>query len=153
MNNIIRLTKEFKFEMAHALPGYDGLCKHIHGHSYQLSVTIKGIIDNQSGPKQGMVYDFTDLKRIVQEEIIDRLDHALMLKKDSLKLLEGNQYDDLYAKIVWVSYQPTCENMLPDFANKLMQKLPTNVKLYALKLRETATSYAEWFAIDNPPSL
>ena len=63
----IRITKEFKFETAHALMGYDGLCKHIHGHSYELLVTVIGHpIEDESNPKLGMVMDFGDLKKIVK---------------------------------------------------------------------------------------
>ena len=67
----IRITKEFKFEMAHALHGYDGLCKNIHGHSYKLWVTIRGEIRNEKGhQKDGMVMDFDVIKQIVKPEII-----------------------------------------------------------------------------------
>ena len=80
--NTIRITKEFKFEMAHALLDHDGPCKNIHGHSYQLSVTLKGNpIENSSNPKEGMVVDFSDLKKLVNEEIVNPFDHALMLNK------------------------------------------------------------------------
>lgn len=65
---IIRLTKEFTFEAAHALEGYDGLCREIHGHSYRLFVTVKGTpCADESNPKFGMVMDFgeaeTDCER------------------------------------------------------------------------------------------
>ena len=68
--------------MAHALQGYDGPCKHLHGHSYTLEVTVSGepVID-RSSPKLGMVIDFGDLKRLVNKHIIDVYDHALVLKK------------------------------------------------------------------------
>ena len=77
----IRLTKEFSFESAHALDGYDGLCREIHGHSYRLFVTIKGEPScEENDPKLGMVMDFGDLKRIVNREIVDRLDHSFVLR-------------------------------------------------------------------------
>ena len=72
----IRLTKEFSFEAAHALDGYDGPCREIHGHSYRLFVTVKGRPSTTEGdPKCGMVLDFGVLKRIVHEEIVARFDH------------------------------------------------------------------------------
>ena len=62
--SVIRVTKEFRFEGAHALTGYDGKCRHIHGHSYRLFVTLKGDIKQvQDHPKSGMVVDFSDLKK------------------------------------------------------------------------------------------
>ena len=68
---VIRLTKEFSFEAAHALDGYDGPCREIHGHSYRLFVTVKGCpAAGEGDPKCGMVMDFGVLKRIVNEEIV-----------------------------------------------------------------------------------
>ncbi|HIR32642.1 MAG TPA: 6-pyruvoyl tetrahydropterin synthase family protein, partial [Candidatus Coprenecus merdigallinarum] len=78
----LRLTKEFRFEGAHALTGYDGKCRHIHGHSYILYVTVKGTPSNPDGtPKSGMLIDFTDLKQIVNDHIIDIFDHSLILRE------------------------------------------------------------------------
>ena len=70
--NTIRVTKEFNFEASHALDGYDGKCKNIHGHSYQLVVTIKGKpIEDANNPKNGMVLDFGDLKQLIKDSILD----------------------------------------------------------------------------------
>ena len=66
MTSIIRVTREFTFEMAHVLRNYDGPCRNVHGHSYRLFVTIAGTpIDNSDNPKNGMVIDFSELKNIV----------------------------------------------------------------------------------------
>jgi 6-pyruvoyl tetrahydropterin synthase/QueD family protein len=78
----IRLTKEFTFEAAHSLEGYDGACREIHGHSYRLFVTIKGEPSTDVyDPKQGMVMDFGLLKRIVNEQIVSRFDHAFVVRR------------------------------------------------------------------------
>ncbi|HET6225559.1 MAG TPA: 6-carboxytetrahydropterin synthase [Bacteroidia bacterium] len=70
----IRVTKEFSFEMAHALLGYSGPCKNIHGHSYQLAVTMKGLVNtNQDSPILGMVIDFSKIKEIVKTELLRRM--------------------------------------------------------------------------------
>lgn len=146
---IIRLTKEFSFEAAHALGGYDGPCREIHGHSYRLFVTIKGVPSSkQSDPKQGMVMDFGVLKKIVNEEIISRFDHALVLRSsadEGLRRLLSEQFDNL----ILVDYQPTCENMLEEFAGRIARRLPEGVTLHSLRLHETASSYAEWYAEEN----
>jgi len=145
----IRVTKEFSFEMAHSLSNYDGPCRNIHGHSYRLFVTIAGIpVTDPDNPKNGMVIDFTDLKNIVRKEIIDIFDHAITVSKD---------YDDnktavfrgMFGNTVLVNYQPTCENLVTDFAERIKKHLPGRVRLHSLKLFETATSYAEWYASDN----
>lgn len=146
----IRITKEFKFETAHALSGYDGLCKHIHGHSYGLLVTILGEpIEDKDSPKLGMVMDFGDLKKIVRKEIVDQMDHALVLNRDSEEAMLLPSGSELFQRVLLVDYQPTSENMLVDFAARLKAKLPENIVLHSMVLRETVTSYAEWFASDQ----
>ena len=144
---MIRITKEFKFEMAHALHGYDGLCKNIHGHSYKLLVTVKGDIKNDSGnAKDGMVLDFDILKSIVKPEIIKKYDHSLVLNGNS-----SHAEIDLSAfeKVFFLPYQPTSENLVTDFALKIKSKLPEGIELYKVILSETATSSAEWNIEDN----
>lgn len=145
----IRITKEFKFEMAHALMGYDGPCKHIHGHSYELWVTVIGVPDaDENSPKNGMVMDFGLLKNIVRKNIIEQFDHALVLNTETPHDAFANVHE-LFDKMILVNYQPTSENMLIDFARRIKDKLPAEVKLHSLKLRETVTSVAEWYADDN----
>lgn len=146
----IRLTKEFSFEAAHSLEGYDGACREIHGHSYRLFVTVKGEPSADAyDPKQGMVMDFGLLKRVVNEQIVSRMDHAFVLRRSAQSLQLHEMLSDRYSNIITVDYQPTCENMLADFAERLLEALPDEVELYSLRLHETATSFAEWFAEDN----
>jgi 6-pyruvoyltetrahydropterin/6-carboxytetrahydropterin synthase len=145
----IRLTKEFRFEMAHALWNYDGLCKNIHGHSYILQVTIIGEpSSDESDPKYGMVMDFGQLKQIVEEEIVEPLDHSIIVsdKAPAEKLLQIPQMSDRYHI---TPYQPTCENLLVDFAQRISKRLPEHAALFSLKLHETGNSFAEWYASDN----
>ncbi len=147
---MIRLTKEFSFESAHALEGYDGPCREIHGHSYRLFVTVKGEpIGDVLNPKCGMVIDFGDLKRIVNEQIIDRLDHSFVMRNTSSSRQLAAAMSSQFSNVVLVDYQPTCENMLSDFAARISARLPQGVAIHSLKLHETATSYAEWYAEDN----
>ncbi|WP_016776808.1 6-pyruvoyl trahydropterin synthase family protein [Anaerophaga thermohalophila] len=145
----IRLTKEFRFEMAHALWNYDGLCKNIHGHSYILQVTVIGEpCTDENNPRYGMVMDFGDLKKIVKEEIVEKMDHSLVLsnRADVGQLLQIPQLTD---RLHIVAYQPTCENLLVDFVQRINARLPRHIKLFSLKLHETGNSFAEWYASDN----
>jgi len=146
---MIRITKIFCFEAAHLLAGYEGLCKNIHGHSYRLHVTIKGLpISDETNPHDGMVIEFSGLKKIVNEFIVTPFDHALILPERANKgLIEAIVQTE--NKTVFTSFQPTCENLLSHFAKLLINQLPSNVTLQKLKLYETATSYAEWCAEDH----
>jgi 6-pyruvoyltetrahydropterin/6-carboxytetrahydropterin synthase len=139
------VTKEFSFEMAHSLEGHDGACSRIHGHSYRLWVTVGGEPSaNADSPKQGMVVDFGDLKRIVSREILERFDHAFVVRRtaDNSALVDAiaAHYDGVRV----VDWQPTSENLVAHFVDLLHPALPAGVTLHAIKLSETATSYAEW---------
>ncbi len=145
----IRITKEFHFEAAHALHGYDGPCKSVHGHSYKFTVTVIGTpLGDKESPKTGMVMDFGDLNEIINKSIIDVVDHSLILNKD-YPVKDVQKINEVFCNIVWVDYQPTSENMLIDFSKRIGALLPAGSKLFSLRLRETANSYAEWYADDN----
>ncbi|MCG6188252.1 6-pyruvoyl trahydropterin synthase family protein [Maribellus maritimus] len=145
----IRVTKRFHFEMAHTLYEYDGLCRNIHGHSYNLEVTLLGEPKKQpEHPKDGMVLDFADLKNIVKIQIVNRFDHALMVNE----LVSGEQIELLQKttdRLILVGFQPTTENIVAYIAEILQQHLPSDVSLFSIRLYETVTAFAEWFASDN----
>ena len=146
----IRITKQFNLETGHALYGYDGKCKNVHGHSYKLYVTVLGTpIADSSHVKYGMVIDFSDLKKIVKEEIVDLFDHATVFNKNTPHLELAKILSDRGHDVILVDYQPTSEMMVIDFAEKINRRLPKNINLFSIKLQETETSFAEWFASEN----
>ncbi|MEB8328358.1 6-carboxytetrahydropterin synthase [Flavobacteriaceae bacterium KMM 6897] len=146
----IRITKQFGFETGHALFGYDGKCRNVHGHSYKLSVTVIGKpITDTSHVKLGMVIDFSDLKKIVKEEIVDQFDHATVFNKNTPHIELAKELMERGHNVILAEYQPTSENMVLDFADKIKKRLPKNILLHSLKLQETDSSFAEWYASDN----
>jgi len=150
MMSNIRITKQFNFETGHALYGYDGKCRNVHGHSYKLSVTVIGTpITDVTQVKLGMVIDFGDLKKIVKEEIVNTFDHATVFNKNTPHVELAKELTDRGHKVILADYQPTSENMVIDFAAKIKARLPQDIRLHSLKLQETETSFAEWFASEN----
>ena len=146
----IRITKQFTFETGHALYGYDGKCRNVHGHSYKLGVTVIGEpITDREHVKLGMVIDFGDLKKIVKSEIVDQFDHATVFNKNTPHLELAKELKSRGHHVILVDYQPTSENMVIDFAAKISKYPPEHIKLHSLKLQETETSFAEWYASDN----
>ena len=146
----IRITKQFSFETGHALYGYDGKCRNVHGHSYKLYVTVIGQpISETTHVKLGMVIDFSDLKVIVKNKIVDIFDHATVFNKNTPHVELAKELADRGHNVLLVDYQPTSEMMIIDFANVIKQELPSHIKLHSLKLQETDSSYAQWFASDN----
>tara|TARA_R110002072_G_scaffold300646_1_gene478565 strand:- start:74 stop:526 length:453 start_codon:yes stop_codon:yes gene_type:complete len=146
----IRITKQFSFETGHALYGYDGKCKNVHGHSYKLSVTVFGKpISDKTNVKYGMVIDFSDLKKIVKEEIVNVFDHATVFNKNTPHVELAKELENRGHNVLLVDYQPTSEMMVIDFSKKIKKRLPNHISLHSLKLQETESSFAEWFAYDN----
>lgn len=145
----IRITKEFVFDMAHALHKYDGLCKNIHGHTYKLQVTLIGPINtDKNSVKNGMVIDFGELKAIVKPYIVDKFDHALAVNTaHDMKENVGHYQEE--GKFIELPFQPTCENLVAYFADIIQPKLPEHISLHSIRLYETPTSWGEWFAEDN----
>lgn len=134
---MLSITKIFRFEAAHAITGYDGPCSNIHGHSYELHVTVS----SPGLDEKYMVVDYKDLKTVVNQAVIKRLDHALMLKGNEQNERLTNGMD---TKIHWMTGEPTSEYLLQWMAKEISPMLGKNVQLKRLRLYETATCYAEW---------
>ena len=96
-----------------------------------------------------MVIDFSDLKKIVKEEIVNIFDHATVFNKNTPHVELAKELADRGHNVLLVDYQPTSEMMVIDFAKKIKARLPDHISLHSLKLQETETSFAEWFASDN----
>ncbi|MEQ1797341.1 MAG: 6-carboxytetrahydropterin synthase [Lacibacter sp.] len=139
---MLLLTKIFHFEMAHAIDGYDGVCKNIHGHSYELYVTVGS--DDQGDefiPAPGFILDFKELKSIVNASVIDVFDHKLLL---STGYLAKHPYVQSQENLVLWEAEPTAENLLIYMQRIIRQQLPAEMKLTQLKLYETNNSFATW---------
>ncbi len=139
---MLQVTKIFRFEMAHAITGYNGPCKNIHGHSYELHV--KASTDNAEDeylPAPGFVIDFKDLKSIVYTTVISKLDHKLVLSR---QYLSGHQELASQENLFIWDVEPTAENLLIFFLKNIRENLPPGIRLTAMKLYETNNSYAEW---------
>ena len=135
--------------MSHALLNYDGLCRNIHGHSYKLQVTIAGEPTQDAGsPKDGMVIDFSILKKLIQEQIISKLDHSLMINEKA-PIDKLSAMGQMYERLQVVPFQPTSENMVLYIAGQMKLLLPEHLELFSIRLYETGNSFAEWYASDN----
>jgi len=139
---MLRLTKIFHFEMAHALYGYEGACRHIHGHSYILEVTVtNAFVNDEFIPAPGIILDFKELKRIVIASVITHFDHRLLLSDQFVK---ANPSVASLENLFIMDTEPSAENILIFIHHALEKALPAGIKLAALKLFETADSYAGW---------
>lgn len=136
--------------MAHALMNYDGPCRHIHGHSYKLVITVVGEpISEPEHTKLGMVVDFGDLKTIVKEPVVNFFDHSLVIHRGAEQYIPKESHE-MFKRVHLFDFQPTCENLVIYIAEKVKPLLSPDIGLYSVRLYETGTSYAEWYASDNP---
>ncbi|MBU1992758.1 MAG: 6-carboxytetrahydropterin synthase QueD [Patescibacteria group bacterium] len=108
------IHKEFKFDSAHHLPDYRGKCEEVHGHTYKLRVTLEGEVQSD-----GLVFDFGDIEKIVQENVLEKLDH-----KDLNTVIEN----------------PSAEKIAIWIYDQLEDEFPEHVTLTEVRLWETATS-------------
>lgn len=139
---MLKLTKIFHFEMAHAIHGYAGPCNNIHGHSYELHITVSsGLFEPGFIPSPGLMIDFKEIKNLVKSAVIEIFDHSLLLSKDFIR--ENPSLSSLKNLVIFDA-EPTAENLLLYIKQILQQTLPDKIKLVHMKLFETKDSYAEW---------
>ena len=134
---ITTIAKQFRWEMGHRLPFHDGLCKNIHGHSYEAQVILTGETDSH-----GMVMDYFDLKTLVQP-LIDKLDHCFLL--DSSDTLMKEFFADHPMKVVEIDVPTTAENIAEYLLQHIVDNLPkkTNLTTVGVRIYETEKTYAE----------
>lgn len=133
----ISISRKFHFDAAHALYNYDGPCRNIHGHRYNLEVSVAG---HSEESYTGILFDFKQLKKIVNESVVEPLDHALILSHvyaaQIRKCYDGNIYE--------MDVEPTAENLVLLFKNKIQALLPRGIHLIHMRLYETENCFAEW---------
>ncbi|ADR22708.1 6-carboxytetrahydropterin synthase QueD [Marivirga tractuosa] len=134
---MISITKEFSFETAHRISNHPASCKHIHGHSYRLFVTVSA----DEIQENDMIIDFKELKQIINEKVIKTFDHALVLKRNDENTKLAQNID---SNIFWMEFEPTVERLLDYIRKQIQNSLAEPVFLKKLKLYETATSFGEW---------
>lgn len=135
---MVRIAKEFSWEMGHRLPSHDGLCRNIHGHSYKMRVELEG----EPCQDSAMLIDYYDLKLIV-DEVIAPFDHSFLVEQTDeivLSFLQQNNF-----KIVVVPFTSTAENICIFFAHELQERLKSykNIATATVRIYETADVFAE----------
>ena len=133
---MMKVAKEFHWEMGHRLPEHFGLCKNIHGHSYKMIVELEGDLN-----EQGMIIDFYDVEKIINP-IVEKLDHAFMVNKNDTVVL--GFLEKMNSKRVVVDFESTVENICTAISEKIVKgNLPDNIKSVSVRVYETADAYAE----------
>lgn len=145
----ITVSKTFTFEASHILPNHPGKCARLHGHSWVLVVSVKG----QIRPSTGFVVDFYDVSKMVQQNIIDQLDHSHLGAGTVYTYERPGVQTSMSVPYLGPNFYPTSENLCHAIAKilqPLVKELSSHARLYAIEIRETCTSSARWCADDTP---
>jgi 6-pyruvoyltetrahydropterin/6-carboxytetrahydropterin synthase len=144
----MHITRRLEFDAGHRIPNHNSQCKHLHGHRYAIEITLSGdVITTEGISEQGMVMDFTDVKRIAKEVVVDAWDHAFLVYRgdqqvlDFLHTLPGH-------KTVVLDAIPTAENLAKAafelLADAYHDTYGNHLKLERVRLYETPNNWADF---------
>ena len=132
--------------MGHRILHHRSVCRGLHGHRYKVEICVSGDLVSKSGAsEEGMVIDFSDIKKISNQFIQEKLDHAFMVWEKDGELIRFFKQSKGHKPVI-VPFTPTAENVAAYIFNKLQDKFQdvykTGLHLHSIKLWETPTSYA-----------
>lgn len=143
---MLTITKRLEFDAGHRIPAHRSQCRNLHGHRYALEITLEGeVVDDPTSSDHGMLMDFSDVKAIAKEHLVDVWDHAFLVHEDDT--LVRSLLDQIPGhKTVVLPRVPTAENLV-DIAFQILDPLYTarfghGLRLKRLRLYETPTSWA-----------
>jgi 6-pyruvoyltetrahydropterin/6-carboxytetrahydropterin synthase len=105
------ITRRLEFDAGHRIPSHHSKCRHLHGHRYAIEVTLSGNIITEAGAtEQGMVMDYSEVKRIANVAVVDLWDHAFLVHREDVEVLQFLQSLGDHKTVVLDS-PPTAENL------------------------------------------
>ena len=142
----MKIVKIIEWDMGHRVLHHRSVCKGLHGHRYKVEICVSGDLVSKSGvSEEGMVIDFSDIKKISNQFIQEKLDHAFMVWEKDEDLISFFKQSKGHKPVI-VPFTPTAENVAAYIFNKLEHKFQdvykTGLHLHSVKLWETPTSYA-----------
>lgn len=146
----MEITTRLEFDAGHRIPNHKSQCRNLHGHRYVIEITLGGdIINNDKASEDGMVMDFSDVKRIARESVVDIWDHAFLVYKNDAVILDFlNTLPD--HKTVIFDTVPTAENMVAEAFRILKDEYQdvygNHLSLIRVRLYETPNSWADAIA-------
>ena len=133
---MITVTKTVKFDAAHVLTDHQGLCRNLHGHTYRVDVSVAQEADGD------MVVDFKELKKVANEVICDRFDHAFIYNTESAGESEiAAVVEKNGMRTAAIPFRSTCENLAKMFYSEMKARIPG---LSSVRVWETADNCAEY---------
>lgn len=148
----MQITRRLEFDAGHRIPNHASQCRHLHGHRYAIEITLSGdIIATEGASEQGMVMDYSEVKRIAKEQLVDAWDHAFLVYRDDRVVLDFLQTLPGHRTVV-LDVPPTAENLaavafrLLDHAYR--DTYGNHMRLERVRIYETPNNWADCLA-DN----
>ena len=143
----MQITRRLEFDAGHRIPDHQSQCRHLHGHRYAIEITLAGdIIQSAGQPLNGMVMDFSEIKALAKQHLVDAWDHAFLAYRqdapvvDFLATLSGH-------KTVLLDAVPTVENLAALAFSVLnavyLDTYGNHLRLEHLRLYETPNCWAD----------
>jgi 6-pyruvoyltetrahydropterin/6-carboxytetrahydropterin synthase len=143
----MQITCRLEFDSGHRIPHHESQCRHLHGHRYGIEITLSGgIIATEASPRQGMVMDFSDVKKIARRELVDIWDHAFLVYRGDRVVVDFLQSLPDHKTVILPSV-PTAENLAVE-AFAILDRAyrdfyGNHLRLERVRLFETPNSWAD----------
>jgi 6-pyruvoyltetrahydropterin/6-carboxytetrahydropterin synthase len=144
---MLTITRKLEFDAGHRIPNHRSECRNVHGHRYVMHITLSGLVQDKKGASsEGMLLDFSDVKKLAETHLISRWDHAfLVYEKDSAVREFLDSLPD--HKTVVLDRIPTVENLAQiafDVLKKVYEAHYENaLTLTSIRLYETPNNWAD----------
>jgi 6-pyruvoyltetrahydropterin/6-carboxytetrahydropterin synthase len=143
----MQITTRLEFDAGHRIPDHKSQCRNLHGHRYALEITLSGdIINQEKMSENGMVMDFSDVKRIARDSVVDVWDHAFLVYKNDAEVLSFLNSLTNHKTVIFPTV-PTAENMAAEafriLKNQYKDTYGNHLKLERVRLFETPNSWAD----------
>lgn len=150
----MQITRRLEFDAGHRIPDHRSHCRHLHGHRYAIEITLSGNIIRADGqPMNGMVMDFSEVKSLALESLVDAWDHAFLVYRDDAAIVEFLKTIPGHKTVV-LDVVPTAENLAAIAFAALdgvyRDRYGNHLQLERVRLYETPNCWADARRVDCP---
>ena len=147
------ISSKLEFDAGHRIPSHNSHCRHLHGHRYAIEITLSGnIITDEGIANQGMIMDYSEVKRIAKDTLINKWDHAFLVYSGDIQVLKFLQSIKDH-KTVILDKPPTAENLaliaFDILDHAYIDNYENNLRLEKIRLYETPNCWADAIRKEN----
>jgi len=144
----MQITRRLEFDAGHRIPNHNSQCKHLHGHRYAIEITLSGEVIKTTGVSdEGMVMDFSDVKRIAKEQVVDAWDHAFLVYRGDKAVMDFLATMPNHKTVV-LDVIPTVENLalvaFETLVGAYRDTYGNHLRLERVRLYETPNNWADY---------